>query len=96
MIKVVAKMKVKAEKIEEFRNTAAELVKKSGQEDGCVFYTLNQSTENPEIIAILECWKSQEALDIHTKTKHFADILPKLSKICDECMPAEIFTELEV
>ena len=46
MIKIVAKMLVRADKVEEFKAVAKELVEKSRAEAGNVFYSLNVSTTN--------------------------------------------------
>lgn len=95
MIKIVAKMLVKADKVEEFKAVAKELVEKSRAEAGNVFYSLNVSTTNPRLLAFIECWKDQEAIDIHNATEHFTGILPKLGEMCEEGQPVDLFTEVE-
>ena len=95
MIKIVAKMLVKADRVEEFKATAKELVEKSRAEAGNVFYSLNVSTTNPRLLAFIECWKDQEAIDIHNATEHFTGILPKLGEMCEEGQPVDLFTEVE-
>ena len=95
MIKIVAKMLVRADKVEEFKAVAKELVEKSRAEAGNVFYSLNVSTTNPRLLAFIECWKDQEAIDIHNATEHFTGILPKLGEMCEEGQPGELFTEVE-
>lgn len=57
MIKIVAKMLVKVDKVEEFKSTARELVVKSRAEAGNIFYSLNVSAANPRLLAFIECWK---------------------------------------
>ena len=47
MIKIVAKMFVKPECVEDFKAQAKELVQKSAAEEGNVSYTLNGSTSDP-------------------------------------------------
>ena len=95
MIKIVAKMLVKADRVEEFKDTAKELVEKSRVEEANIFYSLNVSTSNPRLLAFIECWKDQEAIDIHNATEHFTGILPKLGVMCEEGQPVELFTEVE-
>ena len=95
MIKIVAKMLVKADKVEEFKATAKELVEKSRAEEGNVFYALNVSTTNPRLLAFIECWKDQAAIEFHNGTAHFTGILPKLAELCEEGQPAELFNEVE-
>ena len=95
MIKIVAKMLVKADKVEEFKALAKELVEKSRAEAGNVFYSLNVSTTNPRLLAFIECWKDREAIGLHNATEHFKGILPKLAEMCEEGQPADLFTEVE-
>ena len=95
MIKIVARMLVKADQVEEFKVIARELVEKSRAEEGNVFYSLNVSTANPRMLAFIECWKDQEAIDIHKATDHFTGILPRLAEMCEEGQPGELFTEVE-
>ena len=95
MIKIVAKMLVKADKVEEFKATAKELVEKSSAEEGNVFYTLNVSTADPRLLAFIECWKDKEALAVHESTEHFKNTLPKLAALCEQGQPADLFTQVE-
>lgn len=95
MIKIVAKMPVKESEIETFKATAKELVEKSAAETGNVSYSLNVSTANPCLFAIIECWKDQAAIDFHNGTPHFTGILPKLSALCEGDISIELFNEVE-
>ena len=95
MLKIVAKMQVKEGCAEKFKETARELVAKSQAEEGNIYYTLNVSNEDPNVLAFLECWKDKAALDIHEKTEHFTSILPKLGELCEKNFPVEFFTEVE-
>ena len=96
MIKIVAKMRVKPDKVEEFKATAKELVEKSRAEEGNVFYSLNVSTADPCVLAFIECWKDQAAIDFHNATEHFTGILPKLAEFCESAQPVNLFTEVEL
>ena len=94
MIKIVAKMVIKKDKVGEFKQTAKELIEKSRAEAGNVFYTLNQSTEDPQTLLFLECWKDEEAVQIHNASEHFTTILPILGELCESSDPVELYTEL--
>lgn len=93
MIKIVAKKLVKEGKVQEFKEIVGELVEKSLAEEGNVFYSINVSTKNPRMLAFIECWKDQEALDIHNATEHFRRIVPAINELCEESS-AEFFTDL--
>ncbi|MBR5939710.1 MAG: antibiotic biosynthesis monooxygenase [Neisseriaceae bacterium] len=96
MIKIVAKMPVAASKVADFKAAARELVEKSRLESGNVFYTMNVSHNNPNLFAVIECWKDQAAVDFHGATPHFTDILPKLAEMCDGDISIELFDEIEL
>ncbi|MBQ6636555.1 MAG: antibiotic biosynthesis monooxygenase [Lachnospiraceae bacterium] len=93
MIKIVAKKLVKEGKVQEFKEIVGELVEKSLAEEGNVFYSINVSTKNPRMLAFIECWRDQEALDIHNATEHFQRIVPAINELCEESS-AEFFTDL--
>ncbi len=95
MIKIVAKMPIKADKVEEFKAVAAELVAKSSAEEGNVFYTLNVSKADPSVLAFVECWKDQAAHEYHSKTEHFTRIFPILMQMCDGEGSVDFFDEVE-
>ena len=96
MIKIVAKMKVRADKQEEFLSTATELITKSRAEEGNISYGLHRSLSNPETLSFIENWKDQAAIDIHNETEHFTTICPKLADMCEGDMDVELFEEFEV
>lgn len=95
MLKIVARLTVKKEKIEEFKKTAEELVRKSSAEEGNVFYTLNQDTQDEEKFAFIECWKDDEATKIHGASEHFTRIFPILSEMAASSGPNEFYKEVE-
>jgi quinol monooxygenase YgiN len=95
MLKVVARLTVKKDKIEEFKKTAEDLIKKSNAEEGNIFYTLNQSIEDEQKFAFIECWKDSEALKIHEASEHFTKTFPIIGEMCEGSEPAELFNEVE-
>lgn len=94
MIKIVAKMIVREDAIEQFHALARELVEKSRAEEGNVFYSLNQSVSDKKVHAFIEAWKDQSAIDSHNKTEHFTSILPKLAELTEEPQPVDLYTEI--
>ena len=69
---VVARVAVKEGHEKEFIEIASKLVTATRAEEGCLFYTLYQSTENPSVFIIYEEYKDDEAFDIHANSAHFA------------------------
>ncbi|MCR5558473.1 MAG: antibiotic biosynthesis monooxygenase [Butyrivibrio sp.] len=95
MFKIVARLTVKKERIEEFKKTAEELVRKSSAEDGNVFYSLNQDTQDEQKFAFIECWKDDEAMKIHSASEHFTRIFPILTEIAEGSGPNDFYKEVE-
>lgn len=95
MYKIVARLSVKKDKIEEFKETAKELIQKSSVEEGNVFYTLNQDTQDEQKFAFIECWKDEEAMKIHGASEHFTRIFPILSEMAESSGPNDFYKEIE-
>lgn len=96
MLKIVAKVKVKASEVENFKAMAKELVEKSRAEAGNVSYALNESVDDPATLAFIEFWKDQDAIDTHNATEHFTTIFPKLAELREGDFSVEVFKELEL
>lgn len=94
MIKIVAKIVVQEDKIEEFQKMAAELVEKSQAEEGNVSYSLNQSTQDKCQHAFIEIWKDNDAIEKHNASEHFTTILPKLGEMASEPLTVDLYTEV--
>lgn len=79
MIKVIAKQTIKEDKIEEFKSIVSELVAKTREEEGCIFYQLFQDVKDKKTLTFLEEWQSMEALQTHMQSPHFKEAMPKLA-----------------
>ena len=86
MIKVVAHFHLKDGTLPQFKTLAEELVSATRQEDGCIQYDLLQAKENELYLVMQETWTSQDALDAHSASAHFASIVPQLASLCT-CPP---------
>lgn len=95
MLKVVARLTVKRDKIEEFKSVAEDLIRKSNAEEANIFYTLNQNVEDEQKFAFIECWKDGEALKTHEATEHFTKTFPVLGEMTEGSQPVEIYNEVE-
>ena len=93
-IKIVAKMPVAEEHVEAFKTMAAELVEKSRQEPGNLYYSLNVHKKNPCLLTFIEGWKDKDAIKFHNATEHFTRIFPQLAALCTEQPTAEMFVEV--
>lgn len=81
MIIIVSKNVVKEGKAEEFKALAAELIKKSRGEDGCISYNLNEDINNSNILTFIEEWEDEQSIERHNSSEHFLRIVPKLGEL---------------
>jgi len=95
MIKIIVNMPVKPGKVEEFKALAKDIVAASAAEAGNVYYTLNVSKDDPNLFAIMECWKDQAAINYHNATPHFTGILPKMIALCEGDIPIKLYDEVQ-
>ena len=93
MIKIVAKNTVKKENKADFINMAKELIEKSRAEEGCIFYTLNESLDG-KYLTFIEEWKDEKAIEIHNNSEHFKSIVPKLSQFKEGDMDVILYKEI--
>ena len=96
MIKIIARRIIKPDCIEAFEALAAELVRESRKEPGCLSYTLNRSTQDPRIHMFIEAWADRAAIEAHNASAHFTRLVPPFAPLSEERLPTEFFTELEV
>ncbi|WP_346939173.1 putative quinol monooxygenase [uncultured Clostridium sp.] len=80
MITIVAKKTIKKDKKEEFKNLANKLIEESRKENGCIEYDLYEEFSNSNVVAFIEVWKNEEAINSHNNTRHFTTIVPELAK----------------
>ena len=81
MIKVIAKLTIKEDMVEEFKSRITELVAETRKEDGCLAYQLFQDVKYKNILTFVEDWESMEVLQKHMNSKHFQETMPKLSEL---------------
>ena len=69
---IVARVAVKAGQEKAFIEIASKLVEATRKEEGNLFYTLYQSTENPSEFIVYEEYKDDAAFEAHASSAHFA------------------------
>jgi len=77
-LRVIARIKAQADKVEELRSVLISLVEPTRKEPGCFSYTLLQNNEDPTDFTLVEEWESKQALESHLASKHFKDAGGKL------------------
>ena len=78
MIRVIASFVIDPEKVDQVIEIAGELIGLTREEKGCVHYDLVQSLEQDNLLTILEAWETQEDLDAHSASEHFARLVPQI------------------
>lgn len=71
MIVVTAKITAQPGKRNNIISKAKDLIESTRLESGCISYNLYSSTEDDDVLVMLEQWKNQEVLDTHMQTEHF-------------------------
>ena len=94
MIKVVARTLVREECIEAYHALAREIVAETKKDRGMITYTMNQSTADPRLHAMIEAWEDMESLQAHMASEHFQRIVPQMAQYAEEKYPPEIYTEV--
>ena len=81
MLIVLAHVVTKEGKGAEFIAAAQSCIQATRQEEGNISYTLVASTENDCNFTFVEEWESQDHLNKHVKTEHFAQLGKSLSEL---------------
>lgn len=71
MIKIVAKCFLKEGMKEEFKKATVELIAGSRAEEGNISYVLFEDIANPNVMAFIEEWRDEKAIEEHNATPHF-------------------------
>ncbi len=85
---IVAKLKVKPEKVKAFTEAAKEIIEKSNKEAGCKSYQLYQDPYDNTRFVFVEEYKNQAAVDAHFASDYFKAFGPKIGDLVAE--PAKI------
>jgi len=69
------RIQAKPNKVSELHKRLLEMVNKTSQESGNIFYNLHIDLHDPTIFYFMEGWRDQEALDFHDATPYVRAIL---------------------
>ena len=83
-IVLIARLKVKDDKIEEARSAALAIVEPSRAEAGCINYDIHQSIEDETVFFWHETWVNKAALDEHFATPIFQEFFAVVGKVAAE------------
>ena len=94
MIKVVAKIYPKEDKLDQILELSREMVEKTVKEEGCGKYELFQDVRDSRVMIIIEEWESEEALNKHIASEHFKRIIPQLNELREKASEMNICRKL--
>lgn len=83
-IVLVARLKVRNDKVEEAKQAALSLVEVSRVEQGCVNYDVHQAIDDETVFVWHETWANKTALDEHFAMPYFTDFFAKVQEIAVE------------
>lgn len=72
-LKITATISVKPEYKEDVLTAIRNVVDATRKEAGNISYDLHENINNSSDYVIIEVWKSQEDIDIHNNSSHFAE-----------------------
>ncbi|MFQ3246257.1 MAG: quinol monooxygenase YgiN [Arenicella sp.] len=91
-IGVTAKLRVQPGKNDEFEALFKQLEEAvNSNEDGCNFYALHQSREDPLLYMVLEQYADEDALAAHAKTEYYKRIGAELGSCVSAAPEVELF-----
>ncbi len=62
-------------------------------EDGCLFFDINPSIHDPDVVTVAECFASREAHDAHLGREPFLSFWDRLPEFCLSGRFENIFAE---
>lgn len=83
-IVLIARLKVKADKIDETKAAALAIVEASRAEEGCINYDIHQSIEDETVFFWHETWKNKAAIDEHFATPFFGEFFKTVEQVAAE------------
>ena len=81
---LIVQFKVKREQVEAVLAVAKKVVPASRAEKGCVAYDVQQNLEDPTEFLVLETWRDAKALQLHSGTEHFAEMIKVIHAAVEE------------
>jgi quinol monooxygenase YgiN len=88
---IVARVKVKEEKVKDFLELTKPLVEATRNEPGCISYELFQSASDPSSFIFYEEYKDDSAFNAHGNSDHFKTFAAGVPELTAEEMKVEQF-----
>ena len=92
-IRVIARALARAGKEEQLRSTLVGMLTPTRAEQGCRLYELYKSNNNG-LFYFYEKWESQDALDRHTKTSHYKQLVQNVRDLLEGAFEVDVLDSL--
>jgi quinol monooxygenase YgiN len=89
-----ARLQAKKETLQELHTRLLDMVSKTRQEPGNLFYNLHVDISDPTIFYFLEGWVNQEALDFHNATSYVQEIIADAQRLTAGGIRAEVMHQI--
>lgn len=73
---VIGRVKLRPGSRAEYWNSAKAYVETTRREDGCIFFDIAASFDDPDGIVVAECWDTAAAHALHLTTDHYQAARP--------------------
>ncbi len=83
-IVLIARLKVKADKIDQAKSAALAIVADTRKETGCINYDIHQSIEDETVFCWHETWVDKAAIDEHFATPFFQKFFEVVGEVAAE------------
>jgi quinol monooxygenase YgiN len=93
MLKVVAKVVAKQEKVSETETLMKSLIPITQKEDGCISYEVFQETAQSNTYFFIETWDSKEALEKHLSNEHMVHFVKLGEELFSEPLEVRLLTQ---
>ncbi len=91
-LRVVARIKAKAENTDEVRRLLLALVEPTRKEPGCLSYELLQNRKDPTDFTFVEEWASEADFESHSTSDHIRAVGPNLQQIVTEAPEIGVYS----
>jgi len=96
MLIVLAKITAKNDMADNILKESKAIIEATRAEEGCIDYTLYNSTEEKDVLLFVEKWESKEFLDSHLKQQHFIDFGAAIENYLAKDLEISVYSSEEI
>ncbi len=94
MKSIIAKIPIKEDKLDEAIAAVKELMVEVAKEEGTLYYTLNVSEAEPATLVVIERYKDDAAIELHSASEHFQQFVAKGEELFSGALDIVVMDEL--